>query len=207
MAENEAYPEHPVYDRNTIEFVTVAAEYCAFLENCRQYSKKSFLDKSAKLLSLLYLKTSLLPNFEDTSFSDLRTFVTEAEYETVRGRLSRLLGNLDEYIGLGQDETQNFEERVLSYISEDLTDVYQDLKDMIANFQSADVNIMNDALNDCKDNFHAFWGLKTLNALRAIHIALNGDEPLDDDEMDEYPDFSGNKNEGNTNIEIDFFND
>lgn len=207
MIDKEAYPQHPVYDKNTIEFVTVAAEYCAFLESCRRYNSKSFFDKSVKLLSLLYLKTSLLPNLEDSSFSDLQQFVTEASYENLRQNITCLTGQYDEYLEVFQEDMQYSDTPIVAYISEGLADVYQDLKDMISNFQSADIQIMNDALRDCKDNFQAYWGQKALNTLRAMHNVLYADIDWEDDDQstDNYDD-----SDLETNInreEIDFFND
>ena len=207
MIDKEAYPQHPVYDKNTIEFVTVAAEYCAFLESCRRYNIKSFFDKSVKLLSLLYLKTSLLPNLEDSSFSDLQQFVTEASYENIRQNITCLTGQYDEYLEVFQEDMQYSDTPIVAYISEGLADVYQDLKDMISNFQSADIQIMNDALRDCKDNFQAYWGQKALNTLRAMHNVLYADIDWEDDDQptDNYDD-----SDLETNInreEIDFFND
>ncbi len=207
MIDKEAYPQHPVYDKNTIEFVTVAAEYCAFLESCRRYNSKSFFDKSVKLLSLLYLKTSLLPNLEDSSFSDLQQFVTEASYENIRQNITCLTGQYDEYLEVFQEDMQYSDTPIVAYISEGLADVYQDLKDMISNFQSADIQIMNDALRDCKDNFQAYWGQKALNTLRAMHNVLYADIDWEDDDQstDNYDD-----SDLETNInreEIDFFND
>lgn len=207
MIDKEAYPQHPVYDKNTIEFVTVAAEYCAFLESCRRYNSKSFFDKSVKLLSLLYLKTSLLPNLEDSSFSDLQQFVTEASYENLRQNITCLTGQYDEYLEVFQEDMQYSDTPIVAYISEGLADVYQDLKDMISNFQSADIQIMNDALRDCKDNFQAYWGQKALNTLRAMHNVLYADIDWDDDEQS-VSDFNDSDFETNINREeIDFFND
>lgn len=207
MIDKEAYPQHPVYDKNTIEFVTVAAEYCAFLESCRRYNSKSFFDKSVKLLSLLYLKTSLLPNLEDSSFSDLQQFVTEASYENLRQNITCLTGQYDEYLEVFQEDMQYSDTPIVAYISEGLADVYQDLKDMISNFQSADIQIMNDALRDCKDNFQAYWGQKALNTLRAMHNVLYADIDWDDDEQS-ISDFNDSDFETNINKEeIDFFND
>ena len=52
-----------IYTKNTIEFITVAKEYCAFVEDADKLSKKDFLFQTQKLLALLYLKTSILQNF------------------------------------------------------------------------------------------------------------------------------------------------
>lgn len=207
MEPNEAYPEHPVYDKNTIEFVTVAAEYCAFIENSRRLTAKAFFEKSVKLLSLLYLKTSLTPDYDDTAFSELQQFVNEASYEMIRQNVSRTIGQYDEYLEVFHDEIQYSDTPIIAYISEDLTDIYQDLKDMIGNFQTADIDIMNDCLKECKDNFQAFWGQKALNALRAMHCVLYSRETVWDDQEDEMMPGLDDEDTNLLNPEIDFFDE
>ena len=49
-----------VYSRNTVEFVTVAAEFCAYLEQSEGRKCRDFTDTVLKLLPLLYLKAALL---------------------------------------------------------------------------------------------------------------------------------------------------
>ena len=43
-----------IYSKNIIEFVTVSAEYCAFIERVPELEKEEFLDKIIKILPLLY---------------------------------------------------------------------------------------------------------------------------------------------------------
>lgn len=45
-----------IFDKNSIEFVTVAAEYCGFIERARDAERKTFVDTALKILPLLYLK-------------------------------------------------------------------------------------------------------------------------------------------------------
>lgn len=53
----------PVYDKNTLEFVTVAFEFCSWMESVG-HDLPAFVDKATKLLPLLYLKATLLPETE-----------------------------------------------------------------------------------------------------------------------------------------------
>ena len=54
-------------------------------------------------------------------------------------------------------------------ISEDLADIYQDLKDFICVFQSGLNVTMNDSLYTCKEHFADFWGQRLVNVMRALH--------------------------------------
>ena len=96
MGDSEEYPQHPVYDKNTIEFITVAAEYCSFIERCAGMSERVFLDKMSKLLPLLYLKMSLLPDMDTSSLSDLTTYVSERQYDAIRAQIQAIISEHDE---------------------------------------------------------------------------------------------------------------
>ena len=164
--------QHPVYSKNVIEFVTVAAEYCSFLENSNQQDNRSFIEKMTKIIPLLYLKASLLPSFDADLEETIEQFVSEEEYEFIRQQIMNVIGQYDEYLEVFHPDMQYSDTPVLASISEDLTDVYQDLKDMAGNFRSAELPVMNEALVNCEENFRNFWGQKLLNALRALHNVL-----------------------------------
>ncbi|HEY6914664.1 MAG TPA: DUF5063 domain-containing protein, partial [Paludibacter sp.] len=58
---------------------------------------------------------------------------------------------------------------IAAFVSENLADIYQELKDFAANYQLGDIDIMNDALVACLLAFGEHWGQKLLNGLRALH--------------------------------------
>jgi len=61
------------YDKNILEFLTVAMEFCVTLENAIQYSQKDFIGKITKIMPLLYLKADLMPDSILTVFLGLRS--------------------------------------------------------------------------------------------------------------------------------------
>ena len=69
-----------IFDKNVIEFVTVAAEFCAFLERAEGMKRKAFVDTTLKILPLLYLKASMLPKCETIGDEAPETYVTEEMY-------------------------------------------------------------------------------------------------------------------------------
>ena len=73
-----------IFDKNSIEFVTVAAEYCGFIERSRGAERNVFVDTALKILPLLYLKASLIPECEMIGEEDLEVFVTEEDYDCVQ---------------------------------------------------------------------------------------------------------------------------
>ena len=87
-----------IFEKNSIEFVTVAAEYCGFIERSQEFDKKSFVDTALKILPLLYLKASLIPECEQIGEDDLEIVVTEDDYEYIRRSVARIMGAQDDYL-------------------------------------------------------------------------------------------------------------
>ncbi len=158
-----------VYDKNTVEFVTVGLQYCSFLEDIRTMEKDEFVDKMVKILPLLYLKTTLLPTGELIYDEYPETFVSEYNYELIRLNVAEKMGENDIYLEVFSSDMQFSDTPVTANISEDLADIYQDIKNFISVYELGFEDTMNDALLICKDNFENFWGQKTVNVLRALH--------------------------------------
>jgi hypothetical protein len=162
-------PDHIVYSKNVIEFVTVAAETCLFLEHSTEFSQPDFVSKSVKLLPLLYLKASLI-EIPDRVFDETtEQFVTEEDYAYVKEQLEQMLGADDSYLEVFHPDMAISDTPIAAFISENLADIYQELKDFAANYQLGETDIMNDALVTCLETFGEHWGQKLLNALRALH--------------------------------------
>lgn len=158
-----------IFDKNVIEFVTVAAEFCAFLERAERTRRSDFVDTSLKILPLLYLKASMLPKCETIGNELLETYVTEEIYEILRINLSELLGDKDDYLDVFVQDMVYSDQPIKKSISEDLADIYQDIKDFIFVFQLGLNETMNDSLALCQENFGMLWGQKLVNTLRALH--------------------------------------
>ena len=158
-----------IFDKNSIEFVTVAAEYCGFVERSRNSDCKSFVDTALKILPLLYLKASLIPECELIGEGDLEIFVTEEDYERVRMSVANVMGAQDDYLEVFLPDMAYSDTPLKKCISEDLADIYQDLKDFIGVFQLGLNVTMNDSLCVCKEHFAEFWGQRLVNTMRALH--------------------------------------
>lgn len=158
-----------IFDRNTVEFVTVAAEYCAFLERSEGMKRSTFVDTTLKILPLLYLKASMLPEVEVMGEDAPETFVTEEDYEVVRITIASVMGDRDDYLEVFLSDMVYSDTPIKAAISEDLADIYQDLKDFISVYRLGFDETMHDSLALCKDNFGMYWGQKLVNTLRALH--------------------------------------
>lgn len=185
-----------IFDRNVVEFVTVAAEFCKFLEQADGAKRSAFVDTALKMLPLLYLKASMLPPCETMGDEAPETYVTEETYEVLRMNLAGVLAERDDYLDVFVSDMKYSDQPITRYISEDLADIYQDIKDFIFVFRLGLNETMNDALAICAENFRLYWGQKLVNTLRALHEVRyaqtddeepeeEADDPLSDDDYTE----------------------
>lgn len=175
-----------IFDKNTVEFVTVAAEFCAFLERTESMKCPAFVDTTLKILPLLYLKASMLPPVEMFNDEAPEQYVTEEIYEILRINISAVLAEKDDYLEVFMPEMAYSDTPIKKTISEDLADIYQDIKDFIFVFQLGLNETMNDALYLCKENFGLLWGQKLVNTMRALHnVKYNPNTDDQDDYINE----------------------
>ena len=159
-----------IFERNSVEFVTVAAQYCQFLENVEGMEREEFIDTVLKILPLLYVKALLLPEMELIDEDDiLETCVTEENYSMMNAKLADIMGDRDDYLDVFVEDMKYSDQPITRYISEGLADIYQDIKDFIFVFRQGVNRNMHNALATCQDNFKLYWGQKLVNTLRALH--------------------------------------
>lgn len=182
-----------VYSRDSIEFVTVAVQYCAYLEDFAEATESDLTDKLTKILPLLYLKATLVPETDTVNEDDPEISVTEDGYNYIFSRLYNVFLNNDAYLEVFLQDMKYSETPIAASISEDLADIYQDLKNFVTIFERGVTENMNDALYLCMENFRAYWGQKLVNVLRALHslkyssdhddLEDEGLKPADTDEL------------------------
>lgn len=168
---------HYVYQEPAIEFVTVAVQLCLYLEQVARQEKSDFIEKMLCLLPLLYLKARLLPKANEEMDGYPERFVTEQEYEDLRQMVAQKLGSDDAYLEVFVEDMRYSDEPITAFISENIADIYQELKDLACNYQTREEAVMNDALVSCLEGFEQHWGQKLLNVLRPLHaLSLSVDE-------------------------------
>ena len=169
-------------NRNVVEFVTVAAEFCAFLEQAEQRSRKDFVSVALKILPLLYIKASMLEHQEPDEETEVETLVTEDDYNVIRITVAGILGEQDDYLDVFVQEMKYSDRPVLKTISEDLADIYQDIRNFVAVFKMGLEETMQASLAVCQQNFELYWGQTLVNTLRALHDVLYNQHIEDDNE-------------------------
>lgn len=180
----------PVYSRHIVEFVAVANEYCKYAEHASEIKGEELLRILQKLLPLLYLKASFIPEFNPYFDDGNEKFVTESDWSVVHDSFRKKFGSANDYLEVFDERLKESEGPVVASLAENMADIYQDLKDFILLYQTGTVEVMNDAIWECKQNFETYWGQKLVNALRAIHKfvcsgeKINEEDPIVSDEDD-----------------------
>jgi len=173
-----------IFSKDVIEFVTVASEYCGFVEKIKQFKKVDFLEKSQKLLALLYLKTSILPKPFREEDGDIEKFVTEIDYMRIQESVAAKIGSHEQFISVLEPIRTEQSEAVQVSVSECFADIYQELRDFIENYQIGNEDIMQEALWECQLNFEIFWGPRLIATIGVIHNILYSGESLEDEEIE-----------------------
>ena|ERR1035437_8977515 len=168
----------PVYSRNVIEFVAVANEFCKYIEHASELKGDEMLKIFQRILPLLYIKASLLPQLDSIFDDGNEKFVTESDYIIILEVLKEKFGTADDYLEVFDEKINESETPVLSSISENMADIYQDMKDFLILYQTGTGEIMNDAVWECRLNFETFWGQKLVNSMRAIHKFIYSGEEI-----------------------------
>jgi len=169
MEENNS---DPVYSHNVIEFAAVANEYCKYAEHASELKGDEMLRIMQRILPLLYLKASLLPSLEPLFEDGNEKFVTETDWSRIHEAIGRIMGSADDFSAEMGERLDDSGIPVPMSLSENMADIYQDIKDFILLYQTGTEEIMNDAIWECKMNFETIWGEKLLNVVRAAHRFL-----------------------------------
>lgn len=160
--------DKPIYSKHVVEMLTVANEFCHFIENAEQYNKKNLVDFLHKILPMLYLKGTLMPStiVEDEGFNE--KFVNEMQWERIYYILKEKLGD-DEQFWTVQDTGINEFEPQKQSMADILTDIYQDMKDFVMLYQQSSEYAKQNAVADFKKFFQNHWGERSIKASHQLH--------------------------------------
>jgi hypothetical protein len=181
-----------IYSGEMVEFVTSANEYCHFLEQMQGMEGKEFIARSVPLLSGVYNSILKTGETEPQYESGVEPSVTEQDWSVLYHRISAMLGPYNDYLRPAEENEFDRSDLVTHTISEDMADIYQELRDFTVSYSLGIDELMNDAAWEVKDRFADHWGKKLLHALTALHqLLVEGADPEDpgagpDDHREEY---------------------
>ncbi len=170
-----------VYHKDVIEFITVAKEYIALLDFPEETDKQTFIFKAHKILPLLYLKASLLPDIPEAFNEGNERFCNEELYDAIRNKIHQLLKSNDYEVLINYD-SQNLDEQEWIKLSEIHADIFQSLYDFLNLYRIGNEEMMNDALYECQNDFKMLWGKKSLQLIESFHRMLFENLITEDDD-------------------------
>ena len=168
-------PEDITTARVVTEMVTLANEYCVYLETAENKSREGVLKFAVTILPLMYLKGSLLPTTTVDYPEANERFVTEEEWERVFTMLRDKFGETDE-CWIIDPQHVNETEPLKASLAENLSDIYQDMKDFVLLYQKNTLPSRQNALADMRELFTNHWGYRIANILPRLHHLNNRGE-------------------------------
>lgn len=176
----ESINNEAAYSKPVLEMLKVANEYCIFLEGIKRYTLEDTYILLHRMLPLMYLTGSLLPEIEVEDSGANERFMTAEQWESLFGDLRKKFQGADEYWLLDY-QAADPTNPVKASISEQLTDIYQDFKDFLILYQKNSKDAKQNAANDCRTLFYTHWGTMSINLQKQIHYLLNKELNFEDE--------------------------
>ncbi len=162
-------PSDIVYSTETLNFIQTARDFCKWVEEAEPHARKSTIESGMRIVPLLYSQMTTIPESDPYFEEGNERFVTEQDWSEIYQRFSVLLGSMNEYTDAAAIDEYDRSETVLRYVSEDIADIYQDIKDCIENYVIGTEEVMHDALWECRSGFISHWGEKALRLAMQLH--------------------------------------
>ena len=125
-----------------------------------------------KLLPLLYLKSQIVLHFNNESDVYLEHVVTEDDYNAIRYSIVDKLGEYDDYLDVFLEDMKYSDSPIHRTVSEDLADIYQELRDFLHIYEQDFEESTAAALGELSDTFAQRWGQTVVNVLRPLHETM-----------------------------------
>jgi hypothetical protein len=147
-----------------LKFIVSSEEFCALVETASKLSKEELIKKIHFGLSSLYLAALLLSDSEPSSNDIPEINIDTSWWEG--------LEDVDFYWEVF-DPFQN-DEPLCGSLTDDIRDIYKDIKSGLAILENMQLDDIKNAIWFWKFSFSNHWGYHAVNALRALHWAING---------------------------------
>lgn len=177
--------EDPVYSKQALDMFTVANEFCIFIEGAENQSNRYVFNYLAKVLPLLYIKGILLPSVIVEYPEANERYVTEENWQDIFNNLRRIFSTEDVFLNQNPQQLMQNNVRETS-LAENLTDIYQDMKDFVLLFGKESHAARENALHDIKKLFADHWGHRLIEAHRYIHYLIYTEEIHNSESLSDY---------------------
>jgi hypothetical protein len=154
-----------------LETVTTAKEFCYYFDDIDSKSIEGILNFIHRILPLLYLKGTFLPDIDVEYPEANERFVTPEQWEELFYALRDKFGKKDEYYII-DPQYINETEPLKASLSENIADIYQDMKDFVTLFAKNTHAHRQNAVYEFKLLFQTHWGYRVGNLISKIHHML-----------------------------------
>lgn len=182
-----------IYSAEVLQFVKKCKNFTDLLEGESGDDRKDFVISLLRILPDLYSSMISLPPNEPVFDDENEKFVTEEEWAEIFQKVASILGSQNEYLDVPEDDEYDRLDVISRALSEDISDIYQDIKDFIGAFRVGNEEVMNDVLWECRMNFENYWGKKLLRASLNLHKILIRDEGILEKMDREFEEKSGSR--------------
>ena len=86
-----------IKSKAVLEMLTVAHEFCLFIESSENYDKETIIGYLQKVCPLIYLKGALLPEVKVSDEAAAERFVTEENWDSIFSMLKTKFDKDDEF--------------------------------------------------------------------------------------------------------------
>ncbi len=153
-----------VKSTHVLEMIRLAYEFCTYTESIDKKELTEILSFYQKLLPLLYLKGSMLPELEASDESFNERYVSEEHWERIFMSVKSKFGK-DEYFWLVDSNNDTLK----ASIAEHIADIYQDMKDFMVLFQNSRLAAKENAVIEIRKFYAIHWGLRLSTIMPVIH--------------------------------------
>lgn len=148
------------------DFTALVREYVLLVDRAAETPLNVFVSRCSILLPRLYVGAQLLPRVEPPDGVESHEFAGDVRGAFPTPQIATLLGKLDLYKEVF--DPLDDEEIVLSRLSNDLGEIYWDLKSPLVDFDSGDPVRRVLAVWDWRFEFQSHTGRHIVDALRPI---------------------------------------
>ncbi|MEW4565859.1 DUF5063 domain-containing protein [Bremerella sp. JC770] len=164
------------------EFVVTASKFCDLVENHEREPFDRFIRELRQLLPLLYYQAVRLPEAGSRADTSYERNITHDQWQRMFGRLVQYLGDRNRYWVVHDIDVvaEEAPEGTLGSLSDDLADIWRDLKNGLMHWESADQRLRQELIWQWRFHFDGHWADHVIDALRAINRMCQDIEDSDD---------------------------
>jgi hypothetical protein len=159
-------------NHHTSQFEQAAARYFELIESAASLSRRQFIERALVAVADLFRLALSLPRVKPDTADGAPDQVSKERWWSIHNQLGAMLGDANAYWMVFDPADTKDHEAIVSTLSDDLADIYRDLK---ASIEGETQKIpTSDELWDLRFSFETHWGQHAVSALSAMHALLYG---------------------------------